>query len=141
MENVSKHITLDEAITSATALRNGINNSPDSVTFERMKLVANKCFEPLREWYGKPIRINSFYRSQLLNVKVGGSSTSQHVKGEAIDISAGNKVENKKLYDWLIANLPEWDQILWEYGNDIGPDWIHISYKQKGNRKQVIRIK
>jgi hypothetical protein len=141
MENVSKHITLDEATNSNTAIRNGINNNPDSVTFERMKLVANKCFEPLREWYGKPIKINSFYRSQLLNTKVGGSATSQHCKGEAIDISAGNKVENRIMYDWLVTNLPEWDQILWEYGNDIGPDWIHISYKQKGNRKQVIRIK
>lgn len=141
MNQVSKHITLDEAITSATALRNGINNSPDSVTFERMKLVANKCFEPLREWYGKPIRINSFYRSQLLNVKVGGSATSQHVKGEAIDISAGSRVENKKLYDWLIANLPEWDQIIWEYGDSSGPDWVHISYKSKGNRKQILVVK
>ena len=136
MENVSKHITLDEAITSATALRNGINNSPDSVTFERMKLVANKCFEPLREWYGKPIRINSFYRSQLLNVKVGGSATSQHVKGEAIDISAGNKVENKKLFDWICANL-DFDQCINEYDFQ----WVHISYKSKGNRKQILVVK
>ncbi len=136
MDQVSKHITLDEAITSATALRNGINNSPDSVTFERMKLVANKCFEPLREWYGKPIRINSFYRSQLLNVKVGGSATSQHVKGEAIDISAGNKVENKKLFDWICANL-DFDQCINEYDFQ----WIHVSYKSKGNRKQILVVK
>jgi uncharacterized protein YcbK (DUF882 family) len=136
MDQVSKHITLDEAITSATALRNGINNNPDSVTFERMKLVANKCFEPLREWYGKPIRINSFYRSQLLNVKVGGSATSQHVKGEAIDISAGNKVENKKLFDWICANL-DFDQVINEYDFQ----WVHISYKSKGNRKQILVVK
>jgi uncharacterized protein YcbK (DUF882 family) len=136
MDQVSKHITLDEAITSATALRNGINNSPDSVTFERMKLVANKCFEPLREWYGKPIRINSFYRSQLLNVKVGGSATSQHVKGEAIDISAGSKVENKKLFDWICANL-DFDQVINEYDFQ----WVHISYKSKGNRKQILVVK
>ena len=136
MENVSKHITLDEATNSNTAIRNGINNSPDSVTFERMKLVANKCFEPLREWYGKPIRINSFYRSQLLNVKVGGSATSQHVKGEAIDISAGNKVENKKLFDWICANL-DFDQVINEYDFQ----WIHVSYKSKGNRKQILVVK
>jgi zinc D-Ala-D-Ala carboxypeptidase len=141
MENVSKHITLDEATNSNTAIRNGINNNPDSVTFERMKLVANKCFEPLREWYGKPIKINSFYRSQLLNTKVGGSATSQHCKGEAIDLSAGSRTENKKLHDWLIANLPEWDQILWEYGDKTGPDWVHVSYKAKGNRKQILVIK
>jgi uncharacterized protein YcbK (DUF882 family) len=136
MENVSKHITLDEAITSATALRNGINNNPDSVTFERMKLVANKCFEPLREWYGKPIKINSFYRSQLLNTKVGGSATSQHCKGEAIDISGGDKVENKKLFDWCKENL-DFDQLINEYDFT----WVHISYKAKGNRKQILVVK
>jgi uncharacterized protein YcbK (DUF882 family) len=136
MENVSKHITLDEATNSNTAIRNGINNNPDSVTFERMKLVANKCFEPLREWYGKPIRINSFYRSQLLNTKVGGSATSQHCKGEAIDISAGSKVENKKLFDWICANL-DFDQCINEYDFT----WVHISYKAKGNRKQILVVK
>ncbi len=136
MENVSKHITLDEATNSNTAIRNGINNNPDSVTFERMKLVANKCFEPLREWYGKPIRINSFYRSQLLNTKVGGSATSQHCKGEAIDISAGSKVENKKLFDWICANL-DFDQVINEYDFQ----WVHISYKSKGNRKQILVVK
>jgi hypothetical protein len=90
----------------------------------------------LREWYGKPIRINSFYRSQLLNVKVGGSATSQHVKGEAIDISAGNKVENKKLFDWICANL-DFDQCINEYDFQ----WVHISYKAKGNRKQILVVK
>lgn len=136
MENISKHITFDEATNSPTAMRFGINNNPDSVTFERMKLVANKCFEPLREWYGKPIRINSFYRSQALNVKVGGSATSQHCKGEAIDISAGSKVENKKLFDWICANL-DFDQCINEYDFT----WVHISYKAKGNRKQILVIK
>lgn len=138
---ISKHITLQEATHSDTAVRNAINNTPDATTIEKMKLVAEKCFEPLRAWYKKPIRINSFYRSQLLNVKVGGSATSQHCKGEAIDISAGSRTENKKLYDWLVANLPEWDQILYEYGDDSGPDWVHVSYKAKGNRKQTLRIR
>lgn len=141
MSQISKHITFQEATHSDTAVRNAINNTPDAATIEKMKLVAEKCFEPLRAWYGKPIRINSFYRSQLLNVKVGGSATSQHCKGEAIDISAGSRTENKKLYDWLVANLPEWDQILYEYGDDSGPDWVHVSYKAKGNRKQILRIR
>lgn len=141
MSQISKHITLQEATHSDTAVRNAINNTPDAATIEKMKLVAEKCFEPLRAWYGKPIRINSFYRSQSLNVKVGGSATSQHCKGEAIDISAGSRPENKKLHDWLIANLPEWDQILYEYGDESGPDWVHVSYKAKGNRKQKLRVK
>ena len=138
---ISKHITLQEATHSDTAVRNAINNTPDAATIEKMKLVAEKCFEPLRAWYKKPIRVNSFYRSQLLNVKVGGSATSQHCKGEAIDISAGSRTENKKLYDWLVGNLPEWDQILYEYGDDSRPDWVHVSYKAKGNRKQILRIR
>lgn len=137
---ISKHITLQEATHSDTAVRNAINNTPDAATIERMKLVAEKCFEPLRAWYGKPIRINSFYRSQILNVKVGGSSNSQHCKGEAIDLSAGSRTENKKLYDWCKDNL-EFDQLIYEYGDDSGPDWVHVSYKAKGNRKQTLRIK
>jgi hypothetical protein len=141
MEIISKHITFEEATFSATALRNKIDNTPDTIVLNRMKLVAEKCFEPLRAWYGKAIRINSFFRSQLLNVKVGASATSQHCKGEAIDISAGSRTENKKLYDWLVANLPDWDQIIYEYGDESGPDWVHISYKAKGNRKQILRIK
>ncbi len=141
MSQISKHITFQEATHSDTAVRNSINNTPDAPTIARMKLVAEKCFEPLREWYKKPIRINSFFRSQSLNVKVGGSATSQHCKGEAIDISAGSRTENRILYDWLVTNLPEWDQILWEYGDETGPDWVHISFKAKGNRKQVLRIK
>ena len=140
MELISKHITFEEATNSDTAVRNGINNTPDTATLERMKLVAGKCFEPLREWYGKPIRINSFYRSQILNVKVGGSSSSQHCKGEAIDLSAGSRAENKKLFDWCKANL-EVDQLICEYGDNTGPDWVHISYKKSGNRKQILTIK
>ena len=136
MELISKHITFEEATNSDTAARNGINNTPDTATLERMKLVAEKCFEPLREWYGKPIRINSFYRSQILNVKVGGSSSSQHCKGEAIDLSAGSKVENKKLFDWICTNL-DFDQCINEYDYT----WVHISYKKPGNRKQILAIK
>lgn len=141
MSQISKHISLQEATHSDTAVRNAINNTPDSTTIEKMKLVAEKCFEPLRAWYGKPIRINSFFRSQILNVKVGGSSNSQHCKGEAMDLSAGSRPENKKLHDWLVANLPEWDQIIYEYGDESGPDWVHVSYKAKGNRKQTLKIK
>jgi hypothetical protein len=71
-----------------------------------------------------------------LNTKVGGSATSQHCKGEAIDISAGNKVENKKLFDWICANL-DFDQVINEYDFT----WVHISYKSKGNRKQILVVK
>ena len=137
---ISEHITLAEAINSPTAKRLGIENNPDTDVLINMKRVADTCFEPLRKWYGKPIRINSFYRSPELNVKVGGSKTSQHCKGEAIDMSAGSKSENKKLFDWCKANLV-FDQLLWEYGNDTGPDWVHISFRLRDNRNQVLIIK
>lgn len=137
---ISKHISYNEAVFSATAIRMKIDNTPDSNTLERMKLVAEKCFEPLRVWYKKPIKVNSFFRSVALNKAVKGSLSSQHVKGEAIDISAGSRAENKKLFDWCKANLV-FDQLIYEYGNSVGPDWVHISYRENGNRKQILYVK
>ena len=134
---ISKHISLKEATFSATATRLAIDNIPTSEHLACMKLVAEKCFEPLREWYGKPIKINSFYRGLKLNKAVKGSLSSQHCKGEAIDMDASSIEENKKLFDWCKANL-EFDQLIWEYGGE----WIHISYtNKKPNRKQILIIK
>ena len=140
MEKISQHISLKEATFSQTAENLKINNTPGQKELEAMVLVAEKCFEPLRAWYGKPIRINSFYRNAALNKAVKGSATSQHLKGEAIDIDAGSRAENKKLFEWCRDNLT-FDQLLWEYGNSIGPDWVHISYSKVKNRKQIIIIK
>lgn len=136
MENISKHITYSEATVSPTSLRFGIENIPTEHQLSAMKVVANACFEPLREWYGKPIKVNSFFRCTLLNEKVGGSSTSQHAKGEAIDMSAGSKEENKKLFDWCKANLV-FDQLINEYDYS----WVHISFRQGQNRNMVLNIK
>ena len=136
MENVSKHITYLEATKSPTATKLGINNSPDKAQLEAMKLVAEKCFEPLRLWYGKPIKVNSFFRSDLLNRAVKGSLTSQHKKGEAIDLDAGSKEENKKLFEWIKDNLV-FDQLLNEYNYS----WVHVSYSKTKNRKQILVIK
>jgi hypothetical protein len=137
---ISKHISEYEATFSATAKRLGIENIPNETELASMRLVAEKCFEPLREWYGKPIKINSFFRGKALNEAVKGSLTSQHCKGEAIDMSAGSKEENKKLYEWAKANLI-FDQLIYEYGDDTGPDWVHISFSKAGNRNQTLRIK
>ena len=141
MENISKHITFKEATFSATAARLGLKNEPTEEHLKAMKLVAEKCFEPLREWYCKPLRINSFYRGKALNQAVKGSLSSQHCKGEAIDIDAGSNAENKKIHDWIKNNL-EFDQLIWEYGNSAGPDWVHVSFTdKKKNRKQLVVIK
>ena len=136
MDNISEHISYSEATQSPTAIRFGIENTPTEHQLFAMRIVAHTCFEPLRKWYGKPIKINSFFRCTLLNQKVGGSSTSSHTKGEAIDISAGSKAENKKLFDWCKANLI-WDQLIDEYDYT----WVHISFRQGQNRNMVIKIK
>ena len=136
MNNISEHISYNEATQSPTALRFGIENTPTEHQLFAMRIVANACFEPLRDWYNKPIKINSFFRCTLLNQKVGGSSISQHCKGEAIDLSAGSKEENKKLFDWCKANLV-WDQLINEYDYS----WVHISFRQGQNRNMALVIK
>lgn len=136
MDNISEHITYSEATQSPTALRFGIKNIPTEHQLFAMSIVAHTCFEPLRKWYGKPIKIGSFFRSTLLNEKVGGSKTSSHCKGEAIDLNAGSKEENKKLFDWCKKNLV-FDQLINEYDYT----WVHISFRQGDNRNMILTIK
>lgn len=137
MESISKNISLREATYSPTAIRLGINNVPNDEQLKRMKLVAERCFEPIRTWYGKPIKINSFFRSEKLNTAIGGSDSSQHCIGEAIDIDADK--DNLKLFNWILQNL-DFDQLIYEFGNEKEPDWIHISYtEQRANRNQVLK--
>jgi hypothetical protein len=90
----------------------------------------------MRKWYGKPLKVNSFFRSKEVNKAVGGASTSQHLFGEAIDLTTGNKEDNKKLFEWAKKNLT-YDQIINEYDYS----WIHISYRSGKNRMQVLSIK
>jgi len=133
---ISKHITLTEATNSNTATRLGIDNTPNEETIEIMKLTAEKIFEPLREILGA-IRVSSFYRSPDLNRAIGGSKTSQHCKGEAIDME-GLNTTNAKLFQEA-CKLPDFDQIIWEFGNKQEPAWVHISYSKTNNRKQILR--
>ena len=137
---ISEHITYNEATLSPTALRLGINNKPTEQELKNMQLVAEKCFEPLRKWYGKPIKVNSFFRCKALNDAVGSKDTSYHRLGMAIDMSAGSKEENKKLYNYIKDNL-EFSELIWEYGNDIGPDWVHVAYNKNNIAKKILRIK
>jgi hypothetical protein len=136
MENISNHITYKEATYSPTAVNKGIQNIPNPVELKNMRLVAVLVFEPLRVWYAKPIKINSFFRNEALNKAVGGVKTSQHRFGKAIDIDAGSVVENKKLFDYIKDNL-DFDQVI----NEHNFSWIHISYNKGKNRKQVLAIK
>ena len=140
MENISKHITYAEAIHSNTAKRKGIDNTPNIKQVETMKLTAEKIFEPLREFVGGPIKVNSFFRSPELNEKIGGSKTSQHCKGQAIDIDDVYKYKtNAEMYHWVKENL-NFDQMIWEFGTDMNPNWVHISYvSEEDNRNRCLK--
>jgi len=132
---ISKHISIEEATLSPTALRLGIDNTPNEDVLVNMKLVAERCFEPIRNWYGKPIKVNSFYRCDALNKAVKGSATSQHTQGKAMDISTGTKTGNKLIYEWAKNNLI-FDQLINEYDYA----WVHISYNKNNNRNQTLII-
>ncbi len=137
---ISDHITYAEAIHSQTAKRKGIDNTPNPNQIEAMKLLAEKVFEPLRKWVGGPIKVNSFFRSPELNTKIGGSKTSQHCKGQAIDIDDvyGYKT-NSDMYHWIKENL-SFDQMIWEFGTDTQPNWVHVSYvSEENNRNRCLK--
>jgi len=139
MRFISKHITWEEATKSATAEKKEIANVPSEVEIVAMKKLAKEIFEPLREWAGEPIRVNSFYRSAELCEAIGSKATSQHTKGQAIDIDAMGEKTNADLFNYIKNNL-NFDQLIWEYGDDENPDWVHISYVGvNGNRNRILK--
>ena len=139
---LSEHLDLSEVIRSESAKRNGISNMPIALHIENFKLLAEKVFEPIRNNFRCPIHISSGYRSAELNRAIGGSLTSQHCTGEAIDIDmdgSPNGVTNKMVFDFIKNNL-EFDQLIWEFGTNENPDWVHVSYESTGKqRKQVLK--
>lgn len=139
MTQISKYITLQEATTSQTAIRKNIPNIPAPKDIENMKHVAVNVFDKVREHFGKPIRVSSFFRSLRLNNAVGGSKTSQHVKGEAIDMQGTNGVTNAEIFNFIKDNLV-FDQLIWEFGTNKEPAWVHVSLSKTKNRKQVLYI-
>jgi hypothetical protein len=141
MERISKHITYKESVHSDTAIRKGITNSPEPKQLERMKLIAENVFEKAREHFKEPIYINSFFRSVTLNSSIGGSKTSQHCSGEAMDIRMGynSETSNKELFNYIKDNL-DFDQLIWEFGSDEEPRWVHVSYSDN-NKCQILRAK
>lgn len=137
---VSKHLTLEELTHSETAIKLGIVNQPNKVQLDNLIRLAEKVFEPAREHFNVPIHITSGYRIINLNQAIKGSVTSQHCRGEAIDIDMqGSKVTNAILFHWIKDNL-KFDQMIWEFGTKDNPDWIHVSYSSN-NRNQVLRAK
>ena len=138
MKRISKHISYKEAVGSNYAKQKGIKNKPNEDQVENMKLLAKKVFEPLREWVGCPIRVNSMFRSLELNTALKGSKTSSHMKGEAMDITSMGGKSNLEMFHWIKDNL-EFDQLIWEFGKE--PKWLHVSYSAVKNRKQILVTK
>jgi len=139
---ISNHLSLAEVSRSETAKRKGINNTPSGEHLENFKKLAENVFEPIREHFNVPIHISSGYRSKELNAAIGGSSTSQHCTGEAIDIDmdgSSSGVTNKNIFDFIKDKL-DFDQLIWEFGTDKNPDWVHVSYESTGKqRKQILK--
>ena len=138
MENISKHISYHEGTYSRTAERRDLDNTPNKEQLKCMKEVAENLFEPLRKWVGGPIKINSFFRGEPVNTAIGGSTRSQHMKGQAIDIDDTFKHKtNAEMYHYIKDNL-DFDQMIWEFGTDKNPNWLHISWvSHRPNRKKL----
>lgn len=138
---LSKNLSLAEVVRSESAKRRGINNMPTAEHLENLKELALNVFQPIRDHFKTPIHISSGYRSRILNNAVNGAAKSQHCLGQAIDIDVdGTSITNKQVFDYIKENL-DFDQLIWEFGNDLNPDWVHVSFNKGANKKQVLRAK
>tara|TARA_Y100000592_G_scaffold792_1_gene1312 strand:- start:149 stop:613 length:465 start_codon:yes stop_codon:yes gene_type:complete len=140
MDKISKHVSYREGVYSRTAERLGLKNDPSDDHLLNMINVAENIFEPLRIHVGGPIKINSFYRGPQLNKAIGGSAKSQHCHGQAIDIDdTYGHASNAEMFNWIKANL-DYDQMIWEFGTDENPNWVHVSYVDKAsNRNRCLK--
>lgn len=130
-----KYFTIKELCKSSTATQRGIDNSPNSEIVSNLTQLVDKILDPLREEYGEAIMVNSGYRCPELNKLVGGSETSYHRYGLAADITAGSKMENRRLFDLAInLDLP-FDQLI----DESNFSWVHISFSNKP-RKQILHL-
>ena len=137
-KKISKYISYKEATHSDYAKRNKIANKPKAEHIENMELLAEKVFEPLREWVEAPIKVNSMFRSLELNTALKGSKTSSHMNGEAMDITSMGGKSNLEMFHYIRTEL-DFDQLIWEFGKE--PKWLHVSFNKDNNRKQVLVTK
>lgn len=130
---MGKYFTIKELCDSDKAREKGIENTPTDEIVERLNMLIDNVLDPLREWYGKPIYVNSGYRCPKLNKLVGGVSNSFHLQGYACDIDMGDKKDNQPIFDYIKNNLP-FTELGWE-GNG---RWVHVSYvKGRENEKEI----
>lgn len=138
--NLSKNLTLAEATKSQVATRRGIDNTPNAEQIRNLQLVAKHVFQPLREHFDVPIGITSGFRSKQLNTAIKGAKNSEHTLGRALDLDADiyGGVTNKEIFEFIKNHL-DFNQLIWEFGDNKNPDWVHVSYSEKGNKKRVLR--
>ena len=138
--SISQHISYKESVYSRTATRLGIDNEPNDAQMKNMLNIAQEVFEPLRMWVGGPIKINSFFRSPELNKAIGGSTKSQHCHGQAIDLDdTFGRATNAEMYEFIKKHL-DFDQMIWEFGDEDNPDWVHVSYvSEDKNRNRCLQ--
>lgn len=132
-----KYFTIKELTNSYTAIANNIDNTPTKEALESLTYLVDNLLDPIREDWKGPITITSGYRSIKLNEKTGGVATSQHMKGEAVDITTGNKEDNKKLFDLISNSKLKFDQLI----DEKDYRWLHVSLKKSNNRQQVLHLK
>jgi len=137
---LSKNLSLAEMIISSEAKRRSISNMPSDNHLDNMKKLAINIFQPIRDHFKAPIHISSGYRSLALNKAIKGAISSQHCSGEAMDIDMdGTTITNAQIFNWIKDNLV-FDQLIWEFGTDKNPDWVHVSYESTGKqRKQILK--
>ncbi len=137
---LSKNLSLREATKSITALRLGIDNTPEEYEIKNLERIAYGVFQPLRDHFDTPIAVTSGYRSKELNEAIGGSRYSQHITGEALDLDAHvyGGVSNAELFEFIATRL-EFDQLIWEFGDDEEPEWVHVSLKRDENRGRKLK--
>lgn len=139
MEGFGRFISYAEATKSQTGTRLGIDNTPNEEQLDNMHAVASIVFDRIRDHFKKPIAVTSFFRCYALNKAIGGAPNSQHTSGEAIDIDADvlGGLKNSELFHYIKDNLT-FDQLIWEFGNNMEPDWVHVSYKTGVNRNTIL---
>jgi len=141
---IGKYTTLESICKSDTAIRHDIDNKPDAIQLHAIKLLAENIYDPLCEHFQRSIPYTSWFRNSVVNSMVGGARKSQHVKGEAVDLDMDLQplavITNSAIFYWIYTNLP-FDQLIWEYGNDQNPAWVHVSFSASQQRKQVLKIR
>jgi hypothetical protein len=136
---ISAHFALAEFTRSESAKRHGVSNEPTPEHLKNLITLCEKVLEPIRMKFG-PINISSGYRSKALNHYIGGSLNSQHCEAKAADIDMDGMggASNTEIFNYIKDSL-DFDQLIWEFGDNNKPDWVHVSYNAPKNRKQVLR--